>query len=170
MVYHHIEYDKSIFEPVSLEFKREIRISGLNKLWIIITSASVIITLHWCGFIMLIARRVLMQARINEFLSSYMPIHTHLLTSRKHNIVPSNWNCFSLANQCHFYPRPLLVIGYVFAGVCVCVCVRVCVSLCVNHLLVPAISRDPFIASQNLEQDAFFYFIFRGGGGQFTLT
>ena len=36
---------------------------------------------------------------------------------------------------------------------CVCVCVRVCVSLCVNHLLVSAITRDPFkLGSPNLDQ------------------
>ena len=39
------------------------------------------------------------------------------------------------------------------AYVCGCVCVRVCVSLCVNHLLVCAISRDPFkLWSPNLDQ------------------
>ena len=36
---------------------------------------------------------------------------------------------------------------------CVCVCVRMCVSLCVNHLLVRAITRDPFeLGSPNLDQ------------------
>ena len=37
------------------------------------------------------------------------------------------------------------------ASVCVCPCV--CVSLCVNHLLVRAITRDPFkLGSPNLDQ------------------
>ena len=55
----------------------------------------------------------------------------------------------------------------------VCVCVRVCVSLCVNHLLVRAITRDPFkLGSPNLDQRCkrpwlrSLLFI----GGQLTLT
>ena len=44
-----------------------------------------------------------------------------------------------------FYPRPVLAFGY-------CRCLRLCVSLCVNHLLVHAITRDPFkLGSPNLK-------------------
>ena len=44
-----------------------------------------------------------------------------------------------------FYPRPVLAFGY-------CRCLRLCVSLCVNHLLVRAITRDPFkLGSPNLK-------------------
>ena len=45
--------------------------------------------------------------------------------------------------------------GIVVACVCVCVCVCVCLSvcLCVNHLLVRAITRDPFkLGSPNLDR------------------
>ena len=43
--------------------------------------------------------------------------------------------------------------GIVNACVCVCVCPCVCVSLCVKHLLVRAITLDPFkLGSPNLDQ------------------
>ena len=50
-----------------------------------------------------------------------------------------------LKNCTRFYPRPVLAFGY-------CRCLRLCVSLCVNHLLVRAITRDPFkLGSPNLK-------------------
>ena len=70
-----------------------------------------------------------------------------------------------------FWPSGILIA-------CVCVCVRVCV--CVNHLLVRAITWDPFkLGSPNLDQKCtrhwlrsqlfffffFFFFFFLGGGG-----
>ena len=43
--------------------------------------------------------------------------------------------------------------GIVVACVCVCVCVCLSVCLCVNHLLVRAITRDPFkLGSPNLDR------------------
>ena len=50
----------------------------------------------------------------------------------------------------HFYPRPVLAFRY-------CRCLRLCVCLsvclCINHLLVHAITRDPFkLGSPNLDQ------------------
>ena len=51
-----------------------------------------------------------------------------------------------------FYPRPVLAFGYC-QRLRLCVCVSVCVSLCVNHLLVRAITRDPFkLGSPNSDQ------------------
>ena len=54
--------------------------------------------------------------------------------------------------HCFFYPRPVLAFGYCHRlRLCVCPCV--CVSLCVNHLLVRAITWDPFkLGSPNLDQ------------------
>ena len=50
-----------------------------------------------------------------------------------------------------FYLRPVLPSDIVIA--CICVCVSVCLSLCVNHLLVHAITQDPFkLGSPNLDQ------------------
>ena len=52
----------------------------------------------------------------------------------------------------HFYPSPVLAFGYCHRlRLCVCPCV--CVSLCVNHLLVRAITWEPFkLGSPNLDQ------------------
>ena len=51
-----------------------------------------------------------------------------------------------------FYPRPVLAFGYCRCLLLfVCVCVSVCVW--VNHLLVRAITRDPYkLGSPNLDQ------------------
>ena len=63
-----------------------------------------------------------------------------------------NWNSIRyLSADIRFVTRgQFLPSGSVIA--CVCVCIRVCVSLCVNHLLVRAITRDPFkLGSPNLD-------------------
>ena len=53
------------------------------------------------------------------------------------------WSVFT---RCQFWPSGIVIA-------CVCVCVCVCVSLCVNHLLVCAITWDPFkLGSPNLDQ------------------
>ena len=54
----------------------------------------------------------------------------------------------------NFYPRPVLAFGYCRClRLCVCVCVCLSVCLCVNHLLVRAITRDPFkLGSPNLDR------------------
>ena len=50
----------------------------------------------------------------------------------------------------HFYPRPVLAFGYCR---CLHLCVCVCVCLSVNHLLICAITWDPFkLGSPNLDQ------------------
>ena len=55
------------------------------------------------------------------------------------------FNCGYRKIYMGFYPRPVLAFGY-------CRCQRLCVSLCVNHLLVRAITRDPFkLGSPNLK-------------------
>ena len=57
---------------------------------------------------------------------------------------------------CHFYLRPVMAFRYCGClRLCVCVSMCVCVSVCVsiNHLLVHAITRDPFkLGSPNLDQ------------------
>ena len=80
-----------------------------------------------------------------------------------------NWGIFTRGQ---FWPS-----GIVIACLCVCVRVCVCVSLCVNHLLVRAITWDPFKpGSPNLDLRCkrpwlrsllfcFFFFFFFGGGG-----
>ena len=79
-----------------------------------------------------------------------------------HSLFAASWHvdvlivtCGSLDKNGHpFYPRPVLAFGYCHRlRLCVCVSVCVCVSLCVNHLLVRAITRDPFkLGSPNLDQ------------------
>ena len=61
----------------------------------------------------------------------------------------SVYPCLShLFTRGQFWPS-----GIVVACVCVCVCVCVSVCLCVNHLLVRAITRDPFkLGSPNLDR------------------
>ena len=60
----------------------------------------------------------------------------------------------SFSEKHAFYPRPVLAFGYCHRlRLCVCLSVCVCVSLCVNHLLVRAITRDPFkLGSPNMYQ------------------
>ena len=55
---------------------------------------------------------------------------------------------------CRFLPEASLAFGYCHRlRLCVCVFVCVCVSLCVNHLLVRAMTRDPFkLGMPNLDQ------------------
>ena len=61
---------------------------------------------------------------------------------------------FSAEASFGFYPRPVLAFGYCHRlRLCVCGSVCVCVSLCANHLLVRAITQDPFkLGSTNLDQ------------------
>ena len=76
-----------------------------------------------------------------------------IVLSGTHDIWDSAWSC---CETIVFYPRPVLAFGYCHRlrlCVCVSVCVCVCVSPCVNHLLVRAITRDPFkLGSPNLDQ------------------
>ena len=67
----------------------------------------------------------------------------------------TDWVQFVLYLHFHdFYPRPVLAFGYCHRlHMCVCLSVRVCVCECVNHLLVRAITRDPFkLGSPNFGQ------------------
>ena len=68
------------------------------------------------------------------------------------------WKLHKILEKClnysipslNFYPRPVLAFGYCRC-LRLCVCVSVC--MCVNHLLVRAITRDPFkLGSPNLDQ------------------
>ena len=53
----------------------------------------------------------------------------------------------------NFYPRPVLALWGLSSPASVCVCVCLSVGLCANHLLVRAITRDPFkLGSPNLDQ------------------
>ena len=52
------------------------------------------------------------------------------------------WTFSENKNWDHFYQRPVLSSGIVVA--CVCLCVRVSERVCITHLLVCAITRDPF--------------------------
>ena len=64
--------------------------------------------------------------------------------SKQHdNVLMQNWNVI-LLNLISFLPEASMAIGY-------CRCLRLSVRPCVNHLLVRAITRDPFkLGSPNL--------------------
>ena len=82
--------------------------------------------------------------------SIYICASYHFSTLRQSKWFKSSLDLGHIFTRGQFWPS-----GIVIACVCVCVCpcVCVCVSLCVNHLLVRAITRDPFkLGSPNLDQ------------------
>ena len=78
---------------------------------------------------------------------------SHLFT-RVTRVYPA-FECLPNVEKCRFLPEASFGLRVLSSPASVCVCVRVCVcvSLCVNHLLVRAITRDPFkLGSPNLDQ------------------
>ena len=83
-----------------------------------------------------------------------LPMLNDCVTSVNVTTPPNRILRTSFSGSMCFYPRPVLAFGYCRClRLCVCVCVCLSVCLCVNHLLVRAITRDPFkLGSPNLDR------------------